>query len=40
MHMRSASFCLVKGQETQLGSQQEVKIAAGVFTAEHIKNMG
>lgn len=28
--MRSASFCLVKGQETQLGWEQEVK------TAEHI----
>lgn len=26
--MRSASFCLVKGQETQLISKQEVKIAA------------
>lgn len=37
IHMRSASFCLVKGQETQLSSKQEVKIAEHIFTAEHIK---
>lgn len=35
--MRSVSFCLVKGQETQLRSEQEVKIAEHIFTAEHIK---
>lgn len=35
--MRSVSFCLVKGQETQLSSEQEVKIAEHIFTAEHIK---
>lgn len=29
--MRSASFCLVKGQETQLISKQEVKIAANTL---------
>lgn len=34
--VRSVSFCLVKGQETQLSLGQEVKIAEQ-FTAEHIK---
>ncbi len=35
--MRSASFCLVKGQETQLSSKQEVKIAEDVLLLSTLK---
>lgn len=37
IHMRSASFCLVKGQETQLSSKQEVKIAEDVLLLSTLK---
>lgn len=40
MHMRSASFCLVKGQEIQLSSKQEVKIAEDILLLSTLKTMG
>lgn len=37
IHMRSASFCLVKRQETQLSSKQEVKIAEDILLLSTLK---